>query len=126
MLPRANRLVASSGFDTVLKRGRRAKNRYFILYSLHTTDPKDEQALPEQYVRIGFTVAKRNIRLATDRNRVKRRLRAICREELLKGQVKPGTRIVLRALPAAREASSAQLKAALRGSLERLQTQDRH
>lgn len=67
-------------------------------------------------VRIGFVVS-RQVGSSVVRNRVERRLRHACREEL--ALVPPGSRVVVRATPASATASFAQLRADLRRGLER-------
>ena len=65
---------------------------------------------------IGFVV-NRGVGSAVDRNRVKRRLRHLMRTRV--ADVPPGSRIVIRALPAARAATSATLSADLDEALTR-------
>ena len=71
-------------------------------------------------VRVGFTVSKAVGNAAT-RNRVKRRLRHLTREHLLALEGLPGrAALVVRALPAAAEASYASLGADLGRTLDRV------
>jgi ribonuclease P protein component len=66
---------------------------------------------------VGFVVS-RGIGTSVDRNRVKRRLRHLMRPRL--GDVPVGSRIVIRALPAARDAASETLAADLDEALRRV------
>ena len=71
-------------------------------------------------VRVGFTVSKAVGNAAT-RNRVKRRLRHLTREHLPSWEELPGrAALVVRALPAAADASYASLGADLGRTLERV------
>ena len=66
--------------------------------------------------RAGLVVS-RAVGTAVTRNRVKRRLRHLLAEQLV--GLPPGTRVVVRALPAAADASSAELDRDLAGALVR-------
>ena len=66
---------------------------------------------------VGFVVS-RSIGSAVDRNRVKRRLRHLMRTRL--ADVPAGSRIVIRALPAAKDATSASLADDLDQALRRV------
>ena len=66
--------------------------------------------------RAGFVVSKA-VGGAVQRNRVKRRLRHLCREEL--ASLPAGSLLVVRALPAAAEASYDELRSDLRSGLHR-------
>ena len=72
-------------------------------------------------VRIGFVVSKA-VGPAVVRNRVKRRLRHLAREQLSDLEMRlPGSAVlVVRALPAAAGASAAELRGDLARSLERV------
>ena len=73
-------------------------------------------------VQVGFTVSKA-VGNAVARNRVKRRLRHLAREHLVALEGLPGrAALVVRALPAAAEASYATLGADLGRSLDRVST----
>ncbi|WP_309714141.1 ribonuclease P protein component [Armatimonas sp.] len=69
MLPRAQRLVRTRDFQVTYQRRRRIDHPALTLYvgRLHEGTP-----------RLGFVVSKKVAGKAHDRNRVKRRLRAIC------------------------------------------------
>ncbi len=86
---------------------------------LHLWVDPDAEPEPPQ---VGFTVSKA-VGNAVTRNRVKRRLRHLTREHLPMLEELPGrAALVVRALPAAAEASYATLGADMRRTLERVST----
>jgi ribonuclease P protein component len=86
---------------------------------LHLWVDADAEPGPPQ---VGFTVSKA-VGNAVTRNRVKRRLRHLTREHLQTLEELPGrAALVVRALPAAAEASYATLGADLGRTLERVST----
>lgn len=88
MLARANRLTLAEDYRNVVRRGRRIVGKSTVIY-LYGHD--DSEA-----VRFGFITA-RNVGPAVVRNRVRRRLKAICAGEI--SGVRKGSDIVIRALP---------------------------
>jgi ribonuclease P protein component len=109
VLPRAHRLTASGDFRRATREGRRAGSRTLVAHLVVTED-----ASP---VRIGFVVSKA-VGNAVTRNRVQRRLRHLAREHLAS---LPGSAVlVVRALPAAADATSTELRADLARCLERV------
>lgn len=94
MLARVNRLVRAEDYRNVVRRGRRVVGKNTVVYLFRRDD--------SFRVRFGFITA-RSIGGAVVRNRVRRRLKAICALEL--PQVKEGTDIVIRALPGSSTAS---------------------
>ena len=117
MLPSAQRLADSDTFRLAVRSGRRAGSPTLVVHLL--VDP-DESIGPAQ---VGFTVSKA-VGNAVARNRVKRRLRHLTREHLplLEGLTGRAA-LVVRALPAATEATYAQLGADLTRSLKRVVAQ---
>jgi ribonuclease P protein component len=121
VLDRRHRLTASTLFTIATRRGRRAGTRTVVLHLL--TDRADagrpvEQSDPQ----VGFVVSKA-VGNAVTRNTVKRRLRHLTRDRVTS---LPRTAVlVVRALPAAAEASYAQLGVDLDAALERLQRPER-
>jgi ribonuclease P protein component len=112
VLPAVHRLDDSDSFRLAVRRGRRAGSPLLVTHLL--VDPEGDGP-----ARIGFTVSKA-VGNAVTRNRVKRRLRHLTREHLPTLQELPGrVSLVVRALPAASTASSAQLGADLADSLGR-------
>ncbi len=123
MLSRTSRLTSPADFRTALRRGRRAGTRTLVVHVLTPTPPAPVAApvtpgpaAPAS--RAGFVVS-RAVGGATCRNRVKRRLRHLTRPVL--EDLPPGSLLVVRALPAATEATYAELDADLRLGLQRAQ-----
>lgn len=96
MLPAEHRLTDSESFRRASRRGKRAHARTVVTHSLVLSD--HTMVVP----RVGFTVAK-SVGNAVTRNRVKRRLRHAVRSHL--SSLAPATVLVVRAKPAAAEAS---------------------
>ncbi|WP_299053069.1 ribonuclease P protein component [uncultured Nocardioides sp.] len=94
MLPAANRLTSSAGFDAAVRGGRRCGSRTVVLH----VAPGDGSGP----VRVGMVVS-RAVGGAVVRNRVRRRLRHLVGERL--SGLSPSTRLVVRALPASAAAS---------------------
>jgi ribonuclease P protein component len=115
MLARAHRLTDGAGFASAVRRGRRAGSRTLVVH-LETVDGPGP-------VRVGFVVSKA-VGTAVTRNRVKRRLRHLAREQLSSAETPfPGSAVlVVRALPAAAEATYAELRSDLARCLGRVTT----
>ena len=114
MLPAVHRLTATDGFRRTVRQGRRAGSSTLVVHLW-----VDPHAGPAP-VQVGFTVGKAVGNAAT-RNRVKRRLRHLTREHLAALEELPGrAALVVRALPAAGEASYAALGADLARTLSRV------
>jgi ribonuclease P protein component len=113
VLARASRLTDAAGFASAVRRGRRAGSRTLVVHLEHIEgdDP----------VRIGFVVSKA-VGPAVTRNRVKRRLRHLAREQLSSAETPlPGSAVlVVRALPAASSAGYEELGADLARCLRRV------
>ena len=110
MLPAASRLRSSSDFTEVLRRGRRAGRPTLTVHLL----PADGRTDPAQ---AGLVVSKA-VGGSVVRHRVARRLRHVL--QLPVAALPAGTRLVVRAAPAAATASSADLAADLAAALDRL------
>ncbi len=109
MLPAVHRLTDADVFRQAARRGRRASSRTLVTHLL-ADDPAGEAP-----VRVGFVVSKA-VGNSVIRNRVKRRLRPLVREQI---SLLPGAGVlVVRALPLAGVASSAELRADLARCLE--------
>ena len=120
MLPAGARLTRRDEFATTVRRGRRAGRSHLVVH-LHVPATACGAAEPsDTAVRAGFVVS-RAVGGAVVRHRVARRLRHLVRDRLT--ALPPGSRLVVRALPAAAAAPSpvlaADLDAALRGVLRR-------
>ncbi len=118
VLPAPHRLRRRRDFGVATRRGRRAGSATLVAHlALPSTDGRAEAALPPQ---VGFVVSAA-VGPAVVRNRVRRRLRHLAADQLRR--LPDGTLLVLRALPAAAGATSAQLGADLVSVLERLGTE---
>ena len=111
MLPPAHRLTDGATFSQVVHRGRRAGSRTLVVHLAGAELAIDRPA------RVGFVVSKA-VGNAVTRNRVKRRLRHLAREHV---SSLPGAAVlVVRALPAAAEATYQELGADLARCLQRV------
>ena len=111
MLPAAARLRRSEDFREVMRRGSRAGRRRLVVHALPASDP------PAHTARAGFVVSKA-VGNSVVRHSVSRRLRHLVADRL--GTVPDGSSLVIRALPPAAKASSAELGADLDAALRRL------
>lgn len=115
MLPRHQRLTRPQQFAAVLRgdatvtRRTRAGSALLVVHCARTTDPS-------RGARVGFVVSKA-VGNSVVRHRVARRLRAIAGPRLL--TLPPGTDVVVRANPAAANASWAELAQAFDRALTR-------
>jgi ribonuclease P protein component len=108
LLTASNRLTSASDFRTAVRSGRRAGGRLLVVHWSVIDDTRP--------TRVGFVVSKA-VGTAVVRNRVKRRLRHLARERV---SSLPGSGLlVVRALPAAADASYAELAAELDRGLAR-------
>ena len=109
MLASRNRVRRSADFSAAVRRGRRSARTHLVVHL---------QVEPSGGVpRAGFVVSKA-VGGAVVRNTVTRRLRALVRDRL--AALPAGTVLVVRALPPAATASSAQLATDLDACLARL------
>jgi ribonuclease P protein component len=106
VLPREHRLGTAADFAAVIKAGRRAGASRLVVHVV-VSDRSDAP-------RAGFVVSKK-VGNSVVRHRVARRLRPLV-VELLR-RLEPGTAIVVRALPSAANATSAELGGDLRAGL---------
>lgn len=111
MLSAAHRLRRRVDFADTVRRGRRAARRTLVVHAL--VPPTDR---PTDPVRAGFVVS-RAVGGSVVRHQVARRLRHLMAERL--DRAAPGTVIVVRALPPAAVATSAQLGQDLDAALAR-------
>lgn len=108
MLPAAFRLTDGRDFRLVVRRGRRAGRGCLIVYLLAGT---------EVPTRVGFVVSK-GVGNSVVRHRTVRRLRHLARQRLDRWPT--GNAVVIRALPQAATASSAELGMDLDAAMRRL------
>lgn len=114
MLPATARLTRSDDFRLVTRQGRRTGGPRIVVHALPpTTDVVQTNVAP----RVGFVVSK-TVGNSVTRHRVARRLRHIVRDRL--GTLPPGSSLIVRALPSAAAASSADLRQDFDVALRRL------
>jgi ribonuclease P protein component len=112
VLPAPHRLRASRDFSEVVRRGRRASRPLLTLHAL-----LDDPAAGDRPARAGLVVSKA-VGGSVVRTRTSRRLRHLLRERL--AALPPGSRLVVRAAPAAGTAPSSALGADLDAALARV------
>ncbi|MGN6301084.1 MAG: ribonuclease P protein component [Angustibacter sp.] len=130
MLPAPHRMRRRDEFALTVRRGTRAGSRHVVAHLLVPTDasaspehepPAERRSAPmgsdPVVARVGFVVSKA-VGGAVVRTRVKRRLRAVLSDRL--ASLPPGSLLVVRANPAAAEASSAELARSVDRVLERV------
>lgn len=108
MLPAEARVRRSDEFRAVMRGGVRVGRRRLVLHA---------RVVPGERTKAGFVVSKA-VGNSVVRHRVIRRLRHLVAERL--GTLPEGSALVVRALPAAASASSAELGADLDAALRRL------
>ncbi|WP_345800991.1 ribonuclease P protein component [Microbacterium sp. AZCO] len=99
MLARPNRLTRGAEYKAVVRRGRRCAAAHTVTYVVTSDDQRAS--------RFGFIVSKQ-VGSAVVRNTVRRRLKAVCHESL--SGVRPGSDVVIRALPSAATADFSELR----------------
>ena len=109
MLPSVNRMRRSTDFASVVRDGERARGGRVVVHQRLGLGPSAPL--------VGFVVS-RGVGGSVVRHRVSRRLRAQVARRI--GVLPPGSGTVVRALPSAAEATSAQLGAALDQAFARL------
>lgn len=116
MLPRSARLTRSAEFSEVVRRGRRAGRPLLTVHADRATDRAPDRFC-QPAARAGLVVG-RAVGGSVVRSRTSRRLRHLLRDRL--PAVPAGTRLVVRAAPAAGTATSADLGRDLDAALARL------
>ncbi|QUF01906.1 ribonuclease P protein component [Actinosynnema pretiosum subsp. pretiosum] len=112
MLPAAGRLTRSQDFGLVVRRGRRAGRPRLVVHAMIPVQPTlDAES------KVGFVVSKA-VGNSVVRHRVSRRLRHVLRDRL--ASLPAGSSLVVRALPPAATASSAELAEDVDAALRRL------
>ena len=111
MLPAQYRMTRSADFGLTVNRGVRAAQPDLVVHALRT--PDDVSSAPK----IGLVVSK-SVGSSVQRHAVSRKLRHVARTIL--SELRPGDRIVIRALPGSSRAISARLEQQLRSALRRV------
>ena len=111
MLPARNRMRRSAEFGFAVRRGVRAAQPDLVVHA-----NREIHTLPGDSPQIGLIVTK-SVGGAVDRHRVARKLRHSARAVL--AELDPADRIVIRALPSSRDASSSRLEQQLRAGVRR-------
>ena len=106
MLPAANRLRSSLDFATVTRSGLRVRSGDLVLYLTGTAKPASCLPSGQTPVRAGLIVS-RKVGGSVIRHQVSRRLRAQLATRI--GALPAGSKLVIRALPSAADASSRAL-----------------
>lgn len=107
MLPARHRMRRRADFAAAVRRGRRGTARRVVVHYAGGDDPASPAL-------VGFVVS-RAVGGAVDRNRVKRRLRGLMAHEV--SGLPDGSLVVVRALPDAAGATSAELSGDLSTAL---------
>lgn len=111
MLPRAHKLTTSAEFRRVISKGKRAGTRTVVVHYYTRTD-----TVIHGGPRFGLIVSKQ-VGNAVTRHRVSRQLRNVCME--LTENLDTNVDIVIRALPASAEATSAVLRGDVESGMAR-------
>lgn len=109
MLPASARVRRSEDFRLVLRRGTKSGRRRLVVHAM--------TGLAEPGVRAGFVVSKA-VGNSVVRHRVTRRLRHLVAQRM--GTMPAGSALVVRALPPAASATSAELAGDLDSALRKL------
>lgn len=109
MLKQDNRLTKKKDFDQVFKSGKSSFNKLLGVKSL-----KNDLKINRFGIVVGSKVSKK----AVERNKIKRRIRAIVKIEI--DRVKPGQDIVIITLPEIREKNFSEIEGAVKNSLDKL------
>ncbi|MFL6143915.1 MAG: ribonuclease P protein component [Labedaea sp.] len=114
MLPAAARLTRSADFRLVTRQGRRAGGPRIVVHALVPVGSSERIGASP---RVGLVVSKA-VGNSVIRHRVSRRLRHVVADRL--GTLPPGSSLIVRALPSAAEASSAEFRQDFDAALRRL------
>lgn len=117
MLPKSARLRRGQDFRAVMRRGSKSGKRRVVVHVLADREDSGVGGQDGQGVKVGFVVSKA-VGNSVVRHRVSRRLRHLMAARL--GTLPVGSALVVRALPPAASATSAELGGDLDGALRRL------
>ncbi|MGW6426131.1 ribonuclease P protein component [Nocardia sp. NPDC055053] len=120
MLPEPYRLHHRAEFSRTVRRGQRIGRRDLVVHAL--THTYDDVADVDSLIRVGGPrfglIVSKAVGNAVVRHRVARRLRHMCAQVV--DELPAGTDVVIRALPGAATADSAELLRQLRSGLRKL------
>jgi ribonuclease P protein component len=111
VLAKANRVTRGADYKTTVRRGARFTGAHAVVYARRRPEGAGG--------RFGFIVGK-TVGIATRRNRVRRRLKAICWQLL--PTVAPGTDVVIRALPGSATTDWATLQEEIVNAVDKVGT----
>jgi ribonuclease P protein component len=117
VLPAAARLTRSEDFRQVTRNGRRAGGPRIVVHAVTATPSTKLVQTTSPGPRVGFVVSKA-VGNSVVRHRVARQLRHVVRDRL--GTLPLGSSLIVRALPSAAGASSAEFKQDFDAALRRL------
>jgi ribonuclease P protein component len=117
VLPASARLTGSDDFRLVTRKGRRAGRPRLVVHAITAEEIARLGVTTSGDTRVGFVVSKA-VGNSVVRHRVTRRLRHLFRDRL--GTVAPGCSLVVRALPPAAGAASAELGDDIDSALRKL------
>jgi ribonuclease P protein component len=117
MLPAAARLTRSEDFRLVTRQGRRIGGPRIVVHALLPAGGPPEVVQTNSSPRVGFVVSKA-VGNSVVRHRVVRQLRHVVRDRL--GTLPSGSSLIVRAMPSAAQASSAEFRQDLDIALRRL------
>jgi ribonuclease P protein component len=120
VLPASHRMTRSEDFTSTVRRGRDTSRVGTSLLVLHQSTSGDDVGVSPP--RVGFVVS-RAVGGAVVRNRTKRQLRHLVGDRI--ATLPAGSRLVVRALPAAGGATGTELAASLDTGLSRLSSRRR-
>lgn len=98
MLARGNRITRGAEYKAVVRGGTRCAGPHTVMYVVATSEDRP--------ARFGFIVSKQ-VGNAVTRNTLRRRLKAVCADEL--SRVQSGTDVVIRVLPGGASADFSEL-----------------
>jgi ribonuclease P protein component len=116
VLPAAARLTRSEDFRQVTRTGRRVGGPRIVVHAV-TAPPRSDMVQTNAGPKVGFVVSKA-VGNSVVRHRVARRLRHVVRDRL--GTLPPGSSLIVRALPSAAGATSAEFRQDFDAALRRL------
>jgi len=108
MLPKINKLKKERDFGELFKKGRSFKNNFLILKIIQNNSQENH---------FGFIISKKVSKKAVLRNKIKRRLASIVRQNIK--DIKKGVNVALIALPGLEKKNFLETKEILNGLLKK-------